>query len=98
MKFAFLPIAAAAVLSFPAAASASLHDCDLEATKTATISSSRDMSCETAAKEMQRYRGEISRTFKTPGGYACSRVSGGQFGGQWRCVKGHKAFRFEFAD
>jgi hypothetical protein len=94
----FLPLAAAAVLFFPATASASLHDCDLKATNTATISSARDMSCETGAREMKRYRGEISKTFKTPGGFACSQTSGGQFGGQWRCVKGHKAFRFEFAD
>jgi hypothetical protein len=94
----FLPLAAAAVLFFPATASASLHDCDLKATNTATISSARDMSCETGASEMKRYRGEISKTFKTPGGFACSQTSGGQFGGQWRCVKGHKAFRFEFAD
>jgi hypothetical protein len=95
----FLLAASAAILLFaPSTARASLHECDIQATNTATISSSRDMSCETAAKEMKRYRGQISRTFKTPGRYSCTRVSGGQFGGQWRCVKGHKAFRFEFAD
>jgi hypothetical protein len=98
MKPFLLAAFAAVLLIVPATARASLHDCDLQATNTATISSSRDMSCETAAKEMKRYRGEISRTFKTPGGFSCTRVSGGQFGGQWRCVKGHKAFRFEFAD
>jgi hypothetical protein len=98
MKLSLLPIAALAVLAFPAGARASLHDCDLKATNTATISSSRDMSCETAASEMKRYRGEISKTFKTPGAFTCTQASGGQFGGQWRCVKGHKAFRFEFAD
>jgi hypothetical protein len=98
MKLALLPIAAAAALCLPATAGASLHDCDLKATNTATISSSRDMSCQTGAKELQRYRGDISRTFKTPGGFTCTRVSGIDLGGQWRCVKGHKAFRFEFAD
>ena len=100
MKLAHLPIAAAAAIALvlPATASASLHDCDLEATKTATISSARDMSCETAGKEMRTYKGEISKTFKTPGAFTCTQVSGCQFGGQWRCVKGHKAFRFEFAD
>jgi hypothetical protein len=98
MKLSLIAALAAALLLVPATARASLHDCDIQATNTATISSSRDMSCATAASEMKRYRGEISRTFKTPGGFACTRVSGGQFGGQWRCVKGHKAFRFEFAD
>jgi hypothetical protein len=98
MKPFLLTAAAFALLALPASAQASLHDCDLKATNTATISSARDMSCETAGREMKRYSGEISRTFTTPGKFACTQVSGGQFGGQWRCVKGHKAFRFEFAD
>src|SRR3954451_243073 len=89
---------ALALVAVPTVAEASLHDCDLQATNTATISSSRDMSCATAAREMKRYRGNISTTFKTPGGFSCTRVSGGELSGQWRCVTGHKAFRFEFAD
>jgi hypothetical protein len=95
---ALIAVAAAALLALPAGARASLHDCDIQATNTATISSSRDMSCETAAREMRRYRGNISTTFRTPGGFRCGRVSGGELSGQWRCVKGHQAFRFEFAD
>jgi hypothetical protein len=98
MKLSLIAALAAALLIVPATARASLHDCDLQATNTATISSSRDMSCATAAREMKRYRGNISTTFKTPGGFSCTRVSGGELSGQWRCVKGHKAFRFEFAD
>jgi hypothetical protein len=98
MKPSVIAAAAVLLLALPASARASLHECNVQATNTAKISSARDMSCETAAKEMKRYRGEISTTFRTPGGFACTRVSGGQFGGQWRCVKGHKAFRFEFAD
>jgi hypothetical protein len=98
MRLPLLVATAATALVIPATAQASLHSCSVKATNTATISSSRDMSCATAAKEMRAYRGEISKTFKTPGGFVCNRVSGGQFGGQWRCVNGHKAFRFEFAD
>jgi hypothetical protein len=62
------------------------------------ISSARNMTCKAAAQEMRNYRGQISRTFNTPGRFRCSRVSGGQFGGQWRCVRGTRAFRFEFGD
>lgn len=62
------------------------------------ISSARNMTCKAAAQEMRKYRGQISRTFNTPGRFRCSRVSGGQFGGQWRCVRGARAFRFEFGD
>jgi hypothetical protein len=62
------------------------------------ISSARNMTCNAAAQDMRRYRGQISRRFRTPGGFACARVSGGQFGGQWRCVSGTKAYRFDFRD
>src|SRR5262249_24742336 len=39
------------------------------------------MTCRAAAQDMRNYRGQIFRRFRTPGGFACSRVSGGQFGG-----------------
>jgi hypothetical protein len=62
------------------------------------ISSARNMTCRAAAREMRRYRGSIKRRFRTPGRFACSRVSGNSLGGQWRCVRGIRAFRFEFGD
>ena len=62
------------------------------------ISSARNMSCATAARQMRRYRGSIARRFRTPGGFSCYRVSGVALGGQWRCVRGARAFRFEFGD
>jgi hypothetical protein len=62
------------------------------------ISSARNMTCRAAVVEMRRYRGQIFRRFRTPGRFTCTRVSGGQFGGQWRCVRATLAFRFEFGD
>jgi hypothetical protein len=62
------------------------------------ISSARNMTCRAAVLDMRRYRGQIFRRFRTPGGFACARVSGGNLAGQWRCVSGAKAYRFEFAD
>jgi hypothetical protein len=62
------------------------------------ISSARNMTCRAAVVEMRRYRGQIFRRFRTPGRFTCTRVSGGQFGGQWRCVRAKLAFRFEFGD
>jgi hypothetical protein len=62
------------------------------------ISSARNMSCRAARREMKRYKRPISRSFTTPDGFSCSRVSGGSLGGQWRCVRGTHAFRFEFGD
>jgi hypothetical protein len=63
-----------------------------------TISSARNMRCRTARRDMRRYRGSIARRFRTPGGFRCRRVSGTRLGGQWRCVRGRKAYRFEFGD
>jgi hypothetical protein len=98
MRMIVLAAAVALPLAVPTAARASLHTCHIQATNTATISSARDMSCVRAAKEMRAYKGQISRRFTTPAKFACTRVSGGPLGGQWRCVHSNKAFRFEFRD
>ena len=62
------------------------------------ISSVRNMRCRVAARDLRRYGGPIRKRFKTPGGFRCRRVSGVPEGGQWRCVRGRKAYRFEFGD
>jgi hypothetical protein len=62
------------------------------------ISSVRNMRCKRAARDMRRYDGPINERFTTPGGFRCKQVSGVPEGGQWRCVRGTKAYRFEFGD
>jgi hypothetical protein len=62
------------------------------------ISSVRNMGCRRAARDMRRYQGPISKRFTTPRGFRCTQQSGVPVGGQWRCVRGHKAYRFEFGD
>jgi hypothetical protein len=62
------------------------------------VSSARNMTCHAAARELRRYKKSIFRRFRTPGGFVCTRVSGGTFGGQWRCARRGQAFRFEFGD
>ena len=47
---------------------------------------------------MRRYQGPIYERFTTPGGFRCRQVSGVPEGGQWRCVRQNKAYRFEFGD
>ena len=83
----------------PATASARVVDCKTWVHYPNTkISSARNMSCRSARKEFRRYNRPIHRRFRTPGGFRCKRVSGTRLGGQWRCVKGSRAFRFEFGD
>jgi hypothetical protein len=47
---------------------------------------------------MRQYDGPIYRRFTIPSGFYCYRVSGTSLGGQWRCVKESRAFRFDFGD
>lgn len=80
------------------AAQAKVVDCSTYADFPNTkISSARGMSCAAAVKVMKSYRGDISRTF-TVQSFRCTQVSGSPFGGQWRCMRGARAFRFEFKD
>jgi hypothetical protein len=61
------------------------------------VSSARNMTCRAAARDI-RGHGSISRRFTTRGGFRCVRVSGTAVGGQWRCARDTRAYRFEFGD
>jgi hypothetical protein len=72
--------------------------CHVRADFNLLVTSARNMRCRTAARELRRHKGPIARRFRTPGGFACHRVSGSRLAGQWRCVRGVRAFRFDFSD
>ena len=102
---AILPLAAvcASLVVLPAPAAhagvAGVVNCDTPVNYPNTsISSARNLSCRKAARDLRAYNGNIDRTFRTPGRFRCHQVSGVPEGGQWRCVKGSRAYRFEFAD
>ena len=80
------------------AAPAKLRSCDTRADFNLHISSARNMFCRTARRDLRRHNAPIAFRFRTPGGFRCMRVSGNALAGQWRCVKGRKAYRFEFSD
>jgi hypothetical protein len=84
--------------SAAATASAGVVGCHVRADFNILISSARNMSCRAGVREMRRYRGSIARRFRIPRGFVCYRVSGSRLAGQWRCVRGTQAFRFEFSD
>lgn len=56
----------------------------------------RNMNCSTAVSLV----GSITTmdAYFTVGGFSCSRISGGDLGGQWRCTQGNEAFRFDWGD
>lgn len=99
-RLAILAFAAAlGVAAGPGVAAAAVVDCDVFAYEpNLKITSARNMTCRRAVREMRRYRGSVRRCFRTPGGFWCTRVSAGELGGQWRCVRRSRAFRFEFGD
>jgi hypothetical protein len=97
MPIQLLALSALALVP-PPAAQANVVDCHRYADYPNTlISSARGMTCSAATTVMKSYRGDIAERF-TVKGFRCRRVSGSPFGGQWRCVSGAKAFRFEFKD
>jgi hypothetical protein len=80
------------------AAPSRVRDCAAKVDFNVEISSARNMSCRAAKRDLRRHKGSIGFRFRTPGGFRCTRVSGSSLAGQWRCVKGRKAYRFEFSD
>jgi len=91
------PPTAGAVVS--TARSVGTVDCNVFASyPNVLVSSARNMSCSAGARDMRGYKKPIERSFITPGGFRCIRVSGSSYGGQWRCVNGARAYRFEFGD
>lgn len=91
-------VIAACCAAAAAPASAYVVDCRISASETQVVSSARNMTCLAAARDVRRTRKSISYSFTSYGGFRCQRVSGMELGGQWRCVKGARAYRFEFAD
>ncbi|MEA2442084.1 MAG: hypothetical protein QOH76_3508 [Thermoleophilaceae bacterium] len=94
-------VATTVILSIAAGADvadAKVRTCHSSSSANVQVSSARNMTCKKARRDIRRYRGSIKRRFTTPGGFKCHRVSGNRLGGQWRCVKGSRAYRFEFGD
>jgi hypothetical protein len=78
--------------------SARVLSCHAHADFNVEVTSARNMTCSAAARDIRSYRGSIRTRFRTPGGFACTRVAGEPLEGRWRCVKGVKAYRFAFSD
>jgi hypothetical protein len=95
VALATLPAGSAAS---PQAGAAFVRDCNHRVDFNLVITSARNMRCRAARREMRLFRGSISFRFRTPNDFLCRRVSGTRLGGQWRCVNGIRAFRFEFGD
>ncbi len=96
LVLAVLALAAGAAAGAGPAAAA-VRECSAKVDFNLKISSARNMTCTRARTVMRGYKGSIKRRFST-GGFACARVRGTNLSGQWRCVRGRRAFRFEFSD
>lgn len=73
--------------------------CSVRVSKAIVVTSARGLACTAASRDQERYEGEIPRMFRTPGRFACTKISGGSApGGQWRCVRGTLAYRFDLSD
>ncbi|MBJ7332555.1 MAG: hypothetical protein JHC95_21850 [Solirubrobacteraceae bacterium] len=97
MLLAVVATFAFAVPATPAPAAAKPVECAHYAYyPTLMVSSARGLKCRTAVRDIKRYKGKLTETFRTPGGFACELVDGDRAEGQWRCVKADRAYRFEY--
>ena len=89
----------ALVLPSSSAGSAGIvRDCNHKIDFNLKITSARNMRCRAARRVLRRHNGPIARHFGTPDGFGCDLVQGRLISGIWRCTRGAKAFRFDFAD
>jgi hypothetical protein len=97
---ALIVIGALTALALPgsSAGSAIVRDCNHAVDFNLKITSARNMRCRAARRVMRRNDKPIARNFEAPNGFRCRLVEGIPLGGTWRCTRGVKAFRFDFAD
>jgi hypothetical protein len=93
-------VGALVAIAFPAssAGSAIVRDCNHKVDFNLKITSARNMRCRAARRVMRRNNRSIARHFDAPNGFHCDLVEGRLISGIWRCTRGAKAFRFDFAD
>lgn len=93
-------LTAVALLALPGASagSAVVRSCNHAVDFNLKIISARNMRCRAARRVMRRNDRPIGVNFAAPNGFRCKLAQGGPLGGIWRCTRGDKAFRFDFAD
>ena len=93
-------LTAVALLAVPGASagSAVVRSCNHAVDFNLKIISARNMRCRAARRVMRRNDRPIGVNFAAPNGFRCKLAQGGPLGGIWRCTRGDKAFRFDFAD
>lgn len=81
-------------------ASAAVSDCSTSVYGTSlVITSVRDMSCAQAAADQRRSRQCCLPRFRSAGGFRCSiSINRGLYAAQFRCVRGSRAYRFEYSE
>ena len=93
-------LTAVALLALPGASagSAVVRSCNHAVEFNLKIISARNMRCRAARRVMRRNDRPIGVNFAVPNGFRCKLREGSPIGGIWRCTRGDKAFRFDFAD
>jgi hypothetical protein len=80
------------------AGSAVVRSCNHAVDFNLKIISARNMRCRAARRVMRSNDRPIGVNFAAPNGFRCKLRDGSPSGGIWRCTRGDKAFRFDFAD
>lgn len=82
------------------AAQAGVRDCNVQVFgPSLVVTSARSMSCVAAARDIRRSASVCcQRRFISAGRFACRLLRGGEYAGEFRCVRGGRAYRFEASE
>ena len=89
---------AALTVALPERAGAAVIDCEAPAKRLIEVTSVRSTTCLAARQDIDSFVDAFAPTFKTPGGYTCTRTlqheSQDPIESSWRCVMANRAYRF----
>ncbi len=91
---AVLAVAAGVLSAAPSGARIALLDCAAQGPTKTTVTSVLNMPCGAAVQDLTAYGRPFALSFRTPGGFACTRTVRQSRRASYRCVSGPRVYRF----
>jgi hypothetical protein len=94
IAIAVLALAAGAAWAAPSGARIALLDCAAQGPTKTTITAVLNMPCGAAVQDLTAYGRPLAISFRTPGGFTCTRTVRQSRRASYRCVSGPRVYRF----
>ena len=88
----------AALFLMASSAQARVRGCRVLVEETQLVTSARNMSCASAARDLRLTGYKAERSYRSHGGFHCRRLSGTDLSNTVRCERGVRAYRYAFGD